>query len=723
VRHLTLVTPEDSIRNSFAKTTYRTSHWALKCGKPYWMSTPLELVSATSAKKPFRAKPYSVERRFQLVQSATVVVALFFAALALYWNLSLQQRVDSSLHILRSRLALSRQVQSTHEAAVRSFWDAYDMEDAEARADYENLRAETKELLDQYDSAFLPPADAAKLDRLRILEARFFERTDEMLTRTLHPHSDLVERAAVGQLHTDIESTLGSFEDLQIERVTASSALIAKASLWVTTLLLLCAGISLVAIGWFRREHRRHLWSHLAELRQMVAEIRRGNLCVTAEIPNSIELGSLMGAFVQMAAELRDMRDSLELKVVERTASLEMAQKDLLQSAKLASLGQLVSGVAHEINNPLTAILGVSEVALFRSAPESLLNSQLRTIRSQALRLRHLVANLSAFARRAPRRVERFDLRAVLARLTDLHGYQLRADNISLHLASSSEPVWVLADAEQLTQVMLNLVLNAQHAIKDCRERGDIWLDCGAEGTVGFFAVRDNGSGMAPEIRDHIFDPFFTTKPTGQGTGLGLSISHGIVQQHHGVISAESTLGQGTAIRVQLPLAVGAAIEIAADTATAGQSPNPPDSRNPAPASDANQIRENAKAEDTFHALVIDDEESILEMVSMALEAMNCRATLLHGSARVGATLAAGDFDIVISDLKMPGQNGAEVYRFIRENYPKLAKRFMLMTGNLADGESYMAELASVPVLPKPFTIARLRQVAGALLQKNNTDR
>ena len=687
------------------------------------MSSALELVSASSAKPPFRAKPYSVERRFQLVQSATVVAALFSAALALYWNLSLQQRVDSSLDILRSRLALSRQVQSTHEAAERSFWNAYEMEDAEGRADYENLRAETKKLLDQYDSASLPAEDDAKLDRLRILEARFFERTAAMLARGLHPSSDLVERAAVGQLHNDIESTLGSFEDLQIERVMASSVLIARASLWMTALLLLCAGISLVAIGWFRREHRRHLWSHLEKLRQMVAEVRRGNLGVTAEIPNSVELGSLMDAFVQMAAELRDTRDSLEQKVVERTASLELAQKDLLQSAKLASLGQLVSGVAHEINNPLTAILGFSEVALFRSAPESFVNAQLRTIRSEALRLRHLVANLSAFARRAPGRVERFDLRTILARLTDLHGYQLRADNISVHVASHREPVWVLGDAEQLTQVMLNLVLNAQHAIKECRERGDIWIDCGADGTVGFFAVRDNGSGMTSEIREHIFDPFFTTKPTGQGTGLGLSISHGIVQQYHGAISVESSPGQGTTIRVQLPLDVDVAIEIAAATTKDEPLTTLADIPKPAPASDLDQSRENAKAEGTFHALVIDDEESILEMVSIALEAMNCRATLLHGSAGVGAALAAGDFDIVISDLKMPGQNGAEVYRFIREKYPKLAKRFMLMTGNLADAEKYAAELASVPILPKPFTIARLRQAVGDLFQTNNTGR
>src|SRR4029077_20587102 len=160
------------------------------------------------------------------------------------------------------------------------------------------------------------------------------------------PGGDLAERAEIRKLDTDIESTLGTFEDLQIERLEYSSAYIARTSVWMNALLLLSCAVALIAIGWFRGEHRQHLWLHLEELRQLVAKVRTGNLDVTAEIPASVELGSLIGAFVQMAAELREMRDSLELKVVERTASLELAHEELVQSAKLASLGQLVSGVA-----------------------------------------------------------------------------------------------------------------------------------------------------------------------------------------------------------------------------------------------------------------------------------------------------------------------------------------------------------------------------------------
>ena len=439
------------------------------------MSLALESLAAGPAKKSFRAKPYSVERRFQLVQSGTVVIALLLASLALYWNLSLQRRADASLRILRSTLALSQQLQSVQRGAQQAFWDAYDMGNAEARAGYPQRLPETLALLQQYDRGSLSAEESAKLDRVKVLEQRFFGRTAEMLAHGHHPNGDLVERAEVGTAGNEIESTLGDLEDRQIELIEGSSVHIARASIWMTILLLMSAAISLAAIGWSRREGKARLWSHLENLRHMVAEIRRGNLHVTADIPNSIELGSLIDAFVRMAAEIRDTRDSLERKVVERTASLELAQKDILQSAKLASLGQLVSGVAHEVNNPLTAILGFSEVALFRSAPESTLNTQLRTIRSEALRLRRLVSNLTAFAHKAPHRTERIDLRTVLARLTDLHAYQLRANNIFLHVTAAEEPVGVLADPEQLTQVILNLALKlgARHQ-KFPRTRRDL---------------------------------------------------------------------------------------------------------------------------------------------------------------------------------------------------------------------------------------------------------
>ncbi|HUJ29697.1 MAG TPA: ATP-binding protein [Candidatus Acidoferrum sp.] len=484
----------------------------------------------------------------------------------------------------------------------------------------------------------------------------------------------------------------------EVQRLQALNEQMRESSRQLLIVLIAFALFSFFASIWFRRAHQRHIWQHLDKMRQMVSEVRRGNLNITAEVPESIELSSLVTGFLEMAAELRKTRASLERKVVERTAKLELAQKELLQSAKLASLGQLVSGVAHEINNPLTSILGFSEIVLSQRGGDRSVATPVHTIREEALRLKNVVANLSSFARRAPHRTQGLDLRGVVDRLVALREYHLRADNIELHITKPSNPVWVLADPDQLLQVLLNLLLNSEDAIRGCRDRGDIWVDCRTDGQRAHLTLRDNGPGMSAEIREHIFEPFFTTRPQGQGTGLGLSISHGIIQQHHGRIFAEAPDGEGVTMHIELPM-----------------SP-PPRQASAAPSDSTSSGSPAASA--ARHVLVIDDEEGLLEMVGDALESFGYRVTLLSSPKRAEAVLQEEQFDVVICDLKMPGQSGLDIYRLVRTIRPGLAARFLLMTGNLADAEQHGAELAAVPILPKPFTLARLREAVGQMFAK-----
>lgn len=553
------------------------------------MSVPIEKTSGLSAPaaRPI-PKPYSIERRFRLMQSGTLVLAILLFSTALYLGAAYQ-----------SRLAIS--IASLHVVGQEA-------------------------------------------QRLQALSEQMRETWRQMLI-----------------------------------------VLIAFAAFSI--------GVSI----WFRRAHQRHIWQHLEELGQLVAEVRRGNLNITAEIPQSVEFAPLMEAFVEMAAELAEMRASLERKVIERTAKLELAQKELLQSAKLASLGQLVSGVAHEINNPLTAILGFTEVVLGRPGIDAATLPPLRTIREEALRLKNVVANLSTFARRAPHRTQRLDVRTIIDRLVELREYHLRADNITLHVTRPPDSVWITADPDQLLQVLLNLLLNSEQAIRDARDRGDIWIDCRVDGARASLTIRDNGTGMTPHVQERIFEPFFTTKPPGKGTGLGLAISHGIVQQHNGKIFVETKMGEGTVVRIELPVS----------------------NEQPVTQSSSNAAPKPAQAPSVMrHALVIDDERGILEMVGDALERIGCRVTLLHGSAEVEAALQKDHFDVVLCDLKMPGQSGLDIYRLLCSKYSPLSTRFLLMTGNLADAQEHSDELASVPILPKPFTLVRLREAVTQLLAK-----
>jgi signal transduction histidine kinase len=642
-------------------------------------------------------KPYSIERRFRMLEAGTITIVILLISSVLYWNFSVQEHLKSSLQTLHSTLALNREIDLRHDAMSLAFWELYDNEPSGKRSKYDDRVREANELLERYDSIPLSPEEQTEVVHLKSLHRDFLALADRELVRPNRSLADVQQRDAIATLDSRFEASLNWLADLQIQRLEDVNSDVNRFSRWLAVSLLLLAAFALAAMVSFRRIHRSQLWEPLEELRQMVAEVRRGNLNVTAEIPESVELGSFVRAFLEMADELRDSHDLLEQKVIERTASLATAQSELLQAAKLASLGQLVSGVAHEINNPLTSILGFSELALGRPGVEPALRASLQTIRSEAIRLRDVVVNLTGFARRAPHRTEVVDIRKLFGRFVELRNYQLQSNNIWLHVEQPPEAVNVMADPDQLLQVILNLVINAEQAIKSSHDRGEIRLACGIEGERAWLSVRDNGAGMTDEVREHIFDPFYTTKPAGEGTGLGLSISHGIIIQHGGEISVESQAGSGTLIRISLPLAPELPV-VSASTPSQH---------------DGKQLTRAG-----FHALVIDDERDILEMVEQALMKVHCRATLLHGSANIEAALAKGPFDLVICDLKMPDKNGLEVFRLIRAQQPQLAAHFILMTGNFADADRHAKELANVLILAKPFTLAQLREAVELLLAR-----
>ena len=644
-----------------------------------------------------RPKPYSIERRFLLMGAASAGLALMLIATVLLWNQYFHRRLGSSLDQLNSTLALETKIHAGHETTEHAFWEGYYSEPARPVHEFEERSRQFNQLLDRLMAFPFPEEDWPEVNELHRLELKFQEVTARLISGNRDAQADDPLLRTLNPLSSAIEASLRRLEEAQIQHLAALNTQRIFFSTGLTLLLFLFAAFTVLTSIWFRRAHKDHLWVHLEELHRMVGEVRGGNLNVTARIPRSVELGSLLSAFLEMAGKVREARESLEEKVLERSSMLEQAQSELLQAAKLASLGQLVSGVAHEINNPLTSILGFSEVLLSRAAGDAAAQAPLRTIRDEAMRLRLLVANLTTFARRAPQRTHRMDLRQVLVGLTDLRDYQLHANNISLHMECPPGAIWVIGNPDQLMQVLLNLLLNAEQAVKIGQERGDIWIACGADGEVAWFSVKDNGSGMTSEVRDHIFDPFFTTRPTGQGSGLGLSISYGIIRQHGGSIGVESKPGGGTTIKIRIPLAPSEPVPH-----------TPADSRTATPRTNNNVKR----------ALVIDDEQAILEMVSDALERVNCRATLILGSAGVKTALDRQQFDLVICDLKMPGQNGIEVYRMIREMRPELAAQFILMTGNPTDADQYCAELAVVSLLTKPFTLARLREAVEELLRE-----
>jgi signal transduction histidine kinase/ActR/RegA family two-component response regulator len=655
----------------------------------------------TTGSATVKPKPHSVRHRFLLLHAGILTLAIWFLGNALYINLHVHRELNEPIRELQATLSRRAELRAAQARLMQAAKQAQAHPGAASQLEIQMASQDVMSASDRYLAATTRPEDHRALETIQRLQQGLIKLV------SLFPQSPAQEKSHADQMRdaVAIESEIEILQNnLVQEYADELQRTAADLQGHMRTLGLLLAGLGLfAALGFLQlqRVQREELWQPLEELRRMEMEIRRGNLAPVARVPNTVEFGALVRGFLEMAAGLREMRDTLEEKVRQRTAELETAHNELLQAAKLAALGQLVSGVAHEINNPLTSILGFAEMVLARPELDRRLRTPLETIRDESIRLKNVVANLSSFARRSPQRIARLDLRDVLDWIDDLRCYQLAVANIELHWERPASPVWVDGDRDQLVQLFFNLVLNAEQAIQSAGGRGDIWLACGSEGGRAWALVRDNGPGIPAEIQPRIFDPFFTTKPAGQGTGLGLSISHGIVQQHRGSIAVVSAEGRGTTLRISLPASAGA------------------DEAGKAPARPGEAALEKSDQQGSgARVLVIDDEARITELVAAILAARGCRPFTLNDSTLAEASLEKQDFDLVLCDLKMPGKSGVEILRWLREKRPALARRFLLMTGNLADAtEKEMRDLADVPILRKPFTLAQLTQAVQDLLR------
>src|SRR3989442_12405216 len=236
---------------------------------------------------------------------------------------------------------------------------------------------------------------------------------------------------------------------------------------------------------------------------------------------------------------------------------LKRLEEQLIQAEKLAAMGQMLAGVAHELNNPLTAILGVTELLRDRPGADDSTKRQLELTHRQARRAARIVQNLLEFSRPASPQKKSLDVNSLIERTLQLHEHSLRRNFIEVDFRPQPDLPGVVGDANQLIQVLLNLVTNAEQAIREVRDTGRIQIRLYRKENQLTVTVQDDGVGIRPEALPRIFDPFYTTKRPGVGTGLGLSICMSIVREHGGNIEAETLPAGGTAFTVTLPIAIG----------------------------------------------------------------------------------------------------------------------------------------------------------------------
>jgi len=383
-------------------------------------------------------------------------------------------------------------------------------------------------------------------------------------------------------------------------------------------------------------------------------------------------------------------------------------EEQLIQAEKLAAMGQMLAGVAHELNNPLTAILGASELLRERAGTDENTKRQLEMTHRQARRAARIVQNLLEFSRPASPQKKALDLNFVIDRTLQLHEHSLRRNSIEVDFRSSPGLPSTVGDANQLIQVFLNLVSNAEQAIREIRPSGRIQIRLGQSGSRIFATVQDDGVGIKPETLPKLFDPFFTTKRPGGGTGLGLSICLSIVREHGGDIEVESLPAGGAAFTVFLPVAVSDAPKLPARDADSSAS--------------GNSMTPNLDLLKNRKILVLDDEESIRMLIVEGLSAngllVDCAATAEEALSLV----LREKYDAILCDLNLSGSGpNADGYGVAQRlkiaagaNKPEL----IYMSGEvIEEGQGSSASL-SFRRLQKPFRISDVLNTLMAIFSR-----
>ena len=405
-----------------------------------------------------------------------------------------------------------------------------------------------------------------------------------------------------------------------------------------------------------------------------------------------------------------------------------LSQSKLLHTEKLAALGQMVTGVAHELSNPLTSILGYAQRLFLRSQAEGK-SDEVRQIFQEAERASMIVRRLLMSARESRPERRRIALNLLVLRAMDLQKIRLASEKVNVALHLDEALPFVLGDAGQLQQVLMNLIGNARQAIEQRGNGGTIRLStkCIDSGRHAQLEVSDDGPGIPAEIVSRIFDPFFTTKPAGMGTGLGLAIVHGVVREHGGRVMVASPPGGGAIFTLDFPAAPAEHTRMPAVPATgpgvlnheivlAGQAPALPQ-RSTAAGTPALASWKGTRV------LVVEDEPTVARLISDVLEDEGFQVEALLDGYEALERAARASYDLVICDMKMPGLDGQHFYETLACMGNPLSKRFLFVTGDVLSSHTQeFLERHHLPHVAKPFRVEELTEKVRRVLVEIRPD-
>jgi two-component system NtrC family sensor kinase len=447
--------------------------------------------------------------------------------------------------------------------------------------------------------------------------------------------------------------------------------------------------VASIAIVWILI---RRVTQPLRQLRDTAEAVGRGDFSKRVEVRSNDECGELAVVFNRMTDNLQTSRQELE-KTVE---TLKSTQNQLIQSEKLSGIGEFVAGVAHELNNPLTSVMGFAELLQQSDVPEQH-RRYLDVMFKSAKRCQRIVQSLLSFARRhAPER-KVVCLNEIVESAIDILAYQMRTSNVEVKIELDPGLPATEVDPHQMQQVFLNIINNARQALEGGEKPGRLHIS--SESSAGRVRVifQDNGPGIPPENLKKIFNPFFTTKEVGKGTGLGLSICYGIVTEHGGTITPSSKPGEGARFVIEFPVAVQTPGQIE-PAAAPGQ---------PTAAREGQGKR----------VLVIDDEDTIVQMIKEALTLRGYRVDVALDGESALRRLSQTQYDLALCDWKMPGLGGQQVFERLHAFNPDMSRRLIFITGDVVNEKAQEFLRARNKIcLSKPFTLSEFHSAIGRVM-------
>ena len=411
-----------------------------------------------------------------------------------------------------------------------------------------------------------------------------------------------------------------------------------------------------------------------------------------------LELPLMGGTFQLSVSPWYDKNNRLvgSIHVAKDISKEKLLQQQLIQSEKLSAIGELIAGIAHELNNPLTGVMGYSQLLQLRKDLDDRAKESLLKINNLALRCQKIVQNLLSFARKQKPERTVSDINEILEKTVELRNYELQVNNIEISWERETDLPKTIVDVHQLQQVFLNVITNAEQAMLEANGKGKLLIRTSTDLSNQRILVEiiDDGPGISQAHRKKIFDPFFTTKEVGKGTGLGLSLSYGIIQEHGGNIYVQSRAGEGATFTIELPILSQLPEEIAAAPELIPIAPQ-----------FESLIRDK-------RILVVDDEKYILDFFVEIFQTIPKYVDIANNGRAAMEKIQVKSYDLVITDFRMPLMSGKELFGWIKEHRPELIKRVIFVTGDtFSDDTRSFLENNDNRFLTKPFKIDEVKEV------------